>query len=126
MIPERARKSSGNVEQSKRKKFARRNLVLYDGYEYQLSYFEFYVVTSQVIENERLNLESSGIFGSVIADHLAGQYDDDTLTITQLKRTHKIREQMLGELHLSKHRLSNDNDWEYTFSINHCDSRDRH
>jgi hypothetical protein len=34
----------------------------------------------------------------------------------QLKRTHKIREQMLGELHLSKHRLSSDNDWEYTFS----------
>jgi hypothetical protein len=23
---------------------------------------------------------------------------------------------MRGELHLSKHRLSNDNDWEYTFS----------
>jgi hypothetical protein len=34
----------------------------------------------------------------------------------QLRRTHKIREQMRGELHLSKHRLSNDNDWEYTFS----------
>jgi exonuclease III/ribonuclease HI len=92
----------------------------------------------------------SGIFGNVIADHLAGQYAADALAIPcsqkfkcpddfslhasstvalsqgriiqdpirkQLKRTHKIREQITGEPHLSKHSLSSENDWEYTFSV---------